>query len=94
MKLLLCRDCGDVIRMRPEVRACFCGAASGRYVDDELVEQTEGSISIALHNHDLRTALDAFDQSPDGWHPLMVFRAYLNPRSEPDVRYVPSARRE
>ena len=90
MKLLLCRACGDVIRMRPERRSCFCGAASGRYLEDSsTVEQTEGSLSIALHNHDLRAALVAFDEAPAPWHPLFVFRAYLNPTSEPDVRYLP-----
>lgn len=90
MKLLLCRSCGDVIRMRPELRSCFCGVSSGRYLEDNsTVEQTEGSLSIALHNHDLRAALDAFDDTPEPWHPLFVFRAYLNPTSEPDVRYLP-----
>ncbi|HEY5933941.1 MAG TPA: hypothetical protein VIU61_04885 [Kofleriaceae bacterium] len=88
MKLLLCRQCGDVIKMRPELRSCFCGASSGRYIDNETVEQTEGTISIALHNHDLGAAVDAFDHSPDAWHPLMVFRAYINPRSEPDVKFI------
>ncbi len=92
MKLLLCLSCGDVVRMRPEARACWCGASSGRYLDDEIVEQTDGALSIALHNHDLRAAIDAFGASPDAWHPLMVFRAYLNPRSEPDVRYVAAHR--
>src|SRR5688572_2355068 len=89
MKLLLCRECGDVVAMRHEPRSCACGAAMGRYLDDRAtVVQTEGSISIALHNHDLRAALDGFDESPDAWHPLMVLRAYVNPRCETDVVYV------
>lgn len=88
MKLLLCLECGDVVRMRPESRTCVCGKSSGRYVDDEVVEQTAGSVSLALHNHDLRAALDALIQQPDSWHPLMVLRAYVNPQCEPDVRYL------
>jgi hypothetical protein len=92
MKLLLCLACGDVIKLQPAPRSCLCGALSGRYLEDlSTVEQTEGSISIALHNHDLRAALEAFDASPDAWHPLMVFRAYVNPRTEPDVKFVPHA---
>lgn len=92
MKLLLCLSCGDVVKMHPTPRSCACGASSGRYLDDlSTVEQTEGSVSIALHNHDLRAALDAYGESPDAWHPLMVFRAYVNPRSEPDVRFLPAA---
>lgn len=89
MKLLFCLDCGDVVQMRPEPRSCVCGRASGRYLEDgATVEQTAGSVSIALHNHDLRDALAALQASPDAWHPLMVFRAYINPGCETDVRYV------
>lgn len=89
MKLMLCRACGDVVKLHPEPRRCLCGAATGRYLDDQAtVEQTEGTLSIALHNHELRDAVDAYDQRADAWHPLMVFRAFLNPRSEPDVRFV------
>lgn len=90
MKLLLCTACGDVVQMRPEERTCACGASRGRYVDNETVEQTAGSISIALHNHDLHAALQAFHADPTAWHPLMVLRAYINPTCEPDVRYVPA----
>jgi hypothetical protein len=58
--------------------------------DGATVEQTEGSVSLALHNHDMRAALDAYLHEPAVWHPLMVFRAYINPRCEADVRYRPA----
>jgi hypothetical protein len=88
VKLMLCPECGDLVQLRPQPRTCFCGASSGRYLDDlSTVVQSEGTASIALHNHDLRAALEALRQSPDAWHPLMVLRAYVNPRCEPDVRY-------
>ncbi|MEV0459041.1 hypothetical protein [Catellatospora methionotrophica] len=90
MKLMVCRSCGDVILMRQEQRSCWCGASSGRYLDDRsTVEQSAGTLSIALDNTGLRDAVSAYDAAPDGWHPLMVFRAFLNPLSESDVRYVP-----
>lgn len=89
MKLMLCRACGDLVLMRPQPRRCLCGKAIGQYLEDNsTVVQTTGTLSIALHNHDLRTAVEAFDEAPGPWHPLMVFRAYLNPLSESDVRYV------
>jgi hypothetical protein len=92
MKLMLCPKCGDLVLMRLELRACSCGAAKGRYLDDRsTVEQTEGSISIAMHNGDLHTAVDAYRQAPDAWRPAFCFRAYLNPRCETDVRYLPPA---
>ena len=84
---MLCRHCGDVVQMRPQVRVCVCGRSRGRYLDNSTVEQTEGSLSLALHNHDLRTAVEAFDENPAVWHPLMVFRAYVNPVSEGDLRF-------
>ena len=90
MKLLLCLDCGDVVALRTELRTCACGAVQGRYLEDRAtVEQTEGSISIALHNGDLKAAIEAFGRTPDAWRPAFCFRAFLNPRCEPDVRYVP-----
>jgi len=89
MKLMVCRSCGDVVQLRPEQRKCICGASSGRYLEDgSTVEQTEGTISLALNNHDFRTAVAALAESPNAWHPLMIFRAYINPHSETDVRYV------
>jgi hypothetical protein len=89
MKLLLCLSCADVIKMNAKIRHCQCGQSSGRYLDDgSTVEQSHGSISIALHNHELRDAISAFHSDPRQWHPLMVFRAFLNPLSENDVIYL------
>lgn len=90
MKLMLCRECGDVVRLYPKAwRRCACGASKGRYLEDNsTVEQTVGSLSIALDNHGLRDAITVWDQANTAWHPLMVFRAFLNPTCESDVRYV------
>lgn len=95
MKLLLCLRCGDVVQMREQQRSCLCGESSGRYLEDgSTVEQTAGSISLALHNGELRDALHVYHEAPGQWHPLMVFRAFVNPQCETDVRFVrePSAR--
>jgi isochorismate pyruvate lyase len=92
MKLLICRECGDLVQMRPEARRCFCGASSGKYLEDNsTVQQSAGSFSLALHNHDFRAAIEAFVENPNIWHPLMVLRAYLNPLCENDVEYVSEA---
>lgn len=89
MKLLLCLDCADLVKMGAQTRFCQCGKASGRYLEDgSTVEQTRGSISIALHNHELRDAISIFHSNPREWHPLLVFRAFLNPLSETDVVYL------
>ncbi len=93
MKLLLCRECGDVVRLYPKVwRSCACGTSKGRYLEDNsTVEQSAGSLSIALDNHGLRDAITVWDQSAAAWHPLMVFRAFLNPTCEADVRWIEPA---
>ena len=81
-------SCADVVKMSGQLRHCQCGQSSGRYLDDgSTVEQTRGSISIALHNHELRDAISVF-HDPHEWHPLLVFRAFLNPLSETDVVYL------
>lgn len=45
MKLLLCRECGDLSNLTTErVKSCSCGAASGRYLSDGLnAEITDGT---------------------------------------------------
>jgi hypothetical protein len=88
MKLMFCPRCGDVLAMRAEQRACACGLARGGYLDDEsTVVQSQGSISLALHNGDFRFAVEKFRESPRIWRPAFCLRAYLNPLSEVDVRY-------
>lgn len=92
MKFMICRECGDIVLMRLQERTCLCGKSSGRYLEDRsTVQQSEGTLSLALDNRGLQDAVAVFDQAPQLWHPLMVFRAFLNPLCESDVRYGPSA---
>lgn len=89
MKLLFCPQCHDVVQMRMETRACLCGASRGRYLADRsTVEQTAGSLSLALHNHDFAQAREVYAQNTESWSPFFVMRAYLNPTREDDVRWV------
>lgn len=89
VKLLLCLNCADVVKMGGDMRHCQCGQSFGRYLEDgSTVQQTRGSISIALRNHELRDAISVFHDNPHEWHPLLVFRAFLNPLSETDVVYL------
>jgi len=89
MKLLLCPRCGDIVLVRRTPRSCVCGATRARYLaDNNTIEQTRGSVSLALHGHELRDAVQIFAEQPEAWHPLFVFRAFLNPRCEADVRWV------
>jgi len=45
-------------------------------------------VSSGQYLEDGSTVEQVFRNEPAAWHPLMVFRAYLNPHSETDVVYV------
>jgi hypothetical protein len=38
MKLLNCTLCNDVVALAPETRTCYCGKASGKYINRMDVE--------------------------------------------------------
>jgi hypothetical protein len=63
MKLLFCPDCDDVVRLRGRTfRQCACGAARGRYVDDETVEVEGVRVEVlGIDGHGIRAALSLVD---------------------------------
>jgi hypothetical protein len=92
MKLLFCGHCQDVVRLFSERRSCKCGRSWGRYLgDNSTTVQTECSLSLAFHNGDFWPAIQALLKDREvgraGFSPLFWFRAWINPDSEPDVRY-------
>jgi endogenous inhibitor of DNA gyrase (YacG/DUF329 family) len=49
MKLVLCKECGDIIRLIKEAeRHCFCGKSCGRYEKDGLNAWYKGDMAIPL----------------------------------------------
>jgi hypothetical protein len=62
MKLILCKECGDVIRLITEAeRHCFCGKSSGRYEKNGLDAWYKGDFAIPLGiaNSSLTNAVDS-----------------------------------
>jgi len=57
MKLILCIDCQDVVRLQHDTRYCKCGKASGRYVDDVNAEVNEHAIPLGFANDDFVRAV-------------------------------------
>ena len=59
MKLLLCKNCQDVIRLiQNEKRTCKCGAVSGMYTDSlNAVYSGEHAIPIGFANSTLVRAI-------------------------------------
>ncbi|KAB8141221.1 hypothetical protein F8S13_20695 [Chloroflexia bacterium SDU3-3] len=89
MKLLFCGHCNDVVRLFPEPRYCKCGKSWGQYLpDNSTTIQTSYTASIGLANPDFSQALDTLMADREHFSPLLSIRAWLNPDSETDVRYV------
>jgi hypothetical protein len=58
MKLVLCTDCQDIIRLVKETRTCMCGRVSGYYVDDLHAEYTgDSAIPLGFNNRSLVRAV-------------------------------------
>lgn len=91
MKLLFCLECQDIVRLSPERRACRCGKAWGQYLEDQRTTvQTRNSLSLALNGQDFDRGIRALIDSPQEWSPYLFIRAWFNPASEEDVKYVAS----
>jgi endogenous inhibitor of DNA gyrase (YacG/DUF329 family) len=64
MKLVLCKECGDIIRLIKEAeRYCFCGKCSGQYKKDGLHAWYKGEYAIPLGIAN-RTLTHAVDRQP------------------------------
>ena len=89
MKLLFCLECQDLVRLSTERRTCRCGRAWGQYLEDHRTTvQTRNSLSLGLAGPDFDRALQAFIDRPREFSPHLCIRAWFNPTSEEDVRYV------
>jgi hypothetical protein len=89
MKLLFCLECQDIVRLSPERRSCRCGRAWGQYLEDhQTTVQTRNSLSIALAGPDFDRAIRSLIDQSGTFSPLLFIRAWFNPLSEKDVRYV------
>jgi hypothetical protein len=94
MKLLYCGHCGDIVLLFLERRSCKCGRSWGQYLEDRSTTvQTECSLSLGFANADFWSAIKSLltdrQANRSGFSPLLCFRAWINPDSEPDVKYLP-----
>jgi hypothetical protein len=89
VKLMYCAHCEDVVRLFPEKRSCRCGRSWGHYLEDNSTTvQTWPSLSLGIANPDFVQAESAFGEHPDTFSPIMSMRCWINPASEPDVKFV------
>ena len=81
MKLLLCKNCQDVIRLvQEEVRTCRCGKVSGKYINDlDAIYSGDDAIPLGFANSTLVKAI--VNQPEDGWG--KEFTAFVIPKNCP-----------
>jgi hypothetical protein len=86
---MYCAHCHDIVRLFSEKRFCKCGKSWGHYLeDDSTTVQTFPSLSLGIANPDFQTAVATWQKDTKAWSPLITMRAWINPSSEPDVKYV------
>jgi hypothetical protein len=89
MKLMYCAHCRDIVRLFRDKRACRCGRSWGHYLDDDSTTvQTWPGLSLGIANPDFVQAEQTFGEDPDTFSPLLSMRCWINPASEPDVKFV------
>lgn len=57
MKLILCKECEDVIKLQYEMRFCKCKKSYGKYVKDAYAEYAGPCVPLGLQNLSLATAI-------------------------------------
>jgi len=85
MKLILCKSCQDVVRLREEEeRFCSCGKCSGQY-SDELNAWYKGGDDVIPLGFANSTLVTAFKNQPDrGWGEH--FTAFVIPKQCPTFK--------
>ena len=61
MKLILCVECHDVVRLIREERECLCGKSGGRYLEDFMSAEYWGeAVPIGFDNRILSEAVEDY----------------------------------
>lgn len=92
MKLLLCRSCQDVQKLRTEPRWCACGKSGGRYLEDLLHAEYWGrhALLIGFANNTLADAVLSGLWKSGEFGPR--FTAFIIPETATTVRKVRTPR--
>jgi len=80
MKLLLCRECGDIFNLSYETKSCRCGKTSGKYINN-LDAKYSGGIPLGFANSSLTEAMRNQPQDGQG----KVFTAFVIPQQCPTM---------
>ena len=85
MKLLLCKECQDVVRLIDIKRVCKCGKIGGKYIDSiNAIYFGENAIPIGFANNSLRLAVHTQPTVGMG----KDFTAFVIPKNCPSYKLV------
>jgi hypothetical protein len=73
MKLIFCRECGDIISLRKVERTCVCGKSSGQYTDDINARISGPCVPLGISNSSFKKAMAGLDLLEKG----MNFDAFV-----------------
>ena len=77
MKLIMCRRCHDIVRLRSFKKRCSCGRAWGQYTGAVLaIYGGVGTIPLGITNDSLEDAIAAQPEVGNG----RLFTAFVIPR--------------
>jgi hypothetical protein len=77
------------VRLYSEKRYCKCGKSWGHYLEDNATTiQTYPGLSLGISNPDFKFALETLLEAPNYFSPALAIRCWINPLSEPDVKFV------
>jgi hypothetical protein len=81
MKLLYCQYCNDVVQLDYQKKACQCGRAEGKYMDDGINAQVKfGCRVLCINNLDLADAIKNIEHN--------FIRCWIAPADSKHVHYV------
>lgn len=86
---MYCTHCQDIVKLFRDKRSCRCGKSWGHYLEDgSTTVQTWPSLSLGIADTDFEAAVQAWQESPEAFSPLTTMRAWINPASEPNAKYL------
>lgn len=87
MKLIFCKKCQDVVRLREVERICSCGASSGYYVDEVNAVIFGDCVPVGVINDDFARAVR---EQPDGGYGKR-FDAFVIPKQCDTIKHLARA---
>ena len=73
MKLIICPECQDVVKLTQESRSCSCGACYGRYYDNKNCQVSENAVVIGFSNPGLLNAVQCYAHDSRQSHEFKAF---------------------